>query len=757
MGHVTNRMQTQTLGYPRIGRDRELKRALESHWTGKLDARGLMEVFDSVVEAGWLVQRDAGIDAIAVGGESLYDHVLDWSIRFGLIPERFQGLKGLERTFAMARGLPGIPALEMTKWFDTNYHYLVPKVETDAAPIADFAGYLALIERAVAVLGVRAVPVVLGPFTFLRLAHLGAPLNIELDKLLPLYRELLEALARLGVTEVQIHDPALVLSDASAFRDDVERAYAGLAGSGVRMNLVTYFDDLGEAYPWVVNLPVDLITLDFTRGEALSLIEKYGWPAGKVLAAGVVDGRSIWRVRPGTAQGILNRLKALSAFRDPGTLRLSASSSLQHVPHSAARETALPEALRNVLAFADEKLTELAMLAGGDLASAEAAWAAFEAFAPDDEAVRARVAVLIADDFRRAHPYDERRPQQVALPCLPMTTIGSYPQTREVRQLRARYTRGEITTAEYEAGIDALIAYAIGVQDGLGLDMLVHGEFERTDMVEFFAQKLTGFAFTQHGWVQSFGSRCVRPPIIYADIARPSPMTVREFAVAQSFTAKPVKGMLTGPVTIINWSYPRTDIPRHEIAYQLGLALRDEIADLEAAGAKAVQVDEPALREGLPLKREHWDDYLTWATDAFRLATGKARSETQVHTHMCYSEFGEIQEAIDRLDADVISIENARSDDATLKELAAYGYPREVGPGVYDIHSPVVPTAAFVEEKLRSFLQHLAPERIWVNPDCGLKTRTWAEVLPSLQAMVAAVMRLREELAAADSPQHPGV
>lgn len=756
MDHVTNRMQTQTLGYPRIGRDRELKRALESNWAGKLDARSLMAVFDSVVEAGWITQREAGIDAIAVGGESLYDHVLDWSIRFGLIPERFRGLEGLKRTFAMARGLPGNPALEMTKWFDTNYHYLVPEVEADVTPVADFADYLALIGRARAVLGARAVPVVPGPFTFLRLSHLVAPLGAVLDKLLPLYRELFTALARLGVTEVQIHDPALVLSGVCAFRDDIERAYAGLADSGVRLNLVTYFDDLGDAYPWVANLPVDVLTLDFTRGETLSLIEEYGWPAGKVLAAGVIDGRSIWRVRPGTVQEILSRLQALAAFQVSGTLRLSASSSLQHVPHSAARETGLPEALRNVLAFADEKLTELAMLARGDLAGANAAWATFQAFAPADEAVRARVAALTADDFRRALPYEERRPQQVALPRLPMTTIGSYPQTREVRQLRARYTRGEITTAEYEAGIDALTAYAIGVQDGLGLDMLVHGEFERTDMVEFFAQKLTGFAFTQHGWVQSFGSRCVRPPIIYADIARPKAMTVREFSVAQSFTAKPVKGMLTGPVTIINWSYPRTDIPRHEIAYQLGLALRDEIADLEAAGAKAVQVDEPALREGLPLKREHWDAYLTWATDAFRLATGKALPETQVHTHMCYSEFGEILEAIDRLDADVISIENARSDDATLGELAAYGYPREVGPGVYDIHSPVVPTVAFVEEKLRSFLRHLAPERIWVNPDCGLKTRAWAEVLPSLQAMVAAVMRLREELAPANSSQSPG-
>jgi 5-methyltetrahydropteroyltriglutamate--homocysteine methyltransferase len=739
-------VRTQTLGYPRIGRDRELKRALESYWAGKLDSAGLMAAFHSVVEDGWMTQREAGIDRIAVGGESLYDHVLDWAVRFGLIPARFGALQGLDRLFAMARGVPGIAALEMTKWFDTNYHYLVPEIGAGVVPEADFAGFLELVERARATLGERAVPVVLGPYTLLRLAHLSIPLGVALGKLLPLYRELLASLASLGVTEVQMHEPAFVLSGADEARDEVERIYAGLADAGASLNLVSYYDDLGDAYPWVVQLPVDAITLDFTRGNSLALVEAQGWPTGKVLAAGVIDGRSVWRLRPNEVEDTLRRLRAVPSLQTPGALRLSISSSLQFVPHSASRETALPDPLRGVLAFADEKLGELTALATGDLSGARAAWAAFERFAPADEAVRARVAGLTAGDFRRALSYVERRPKQVALPLLPMTTIGSFPQTREVRQLRSRYTKGEITLAEYEAGIDALTAYAIGVQDGLGLDMLVHGEFERTDMVEFFAQKLTGFAFTQHGWVQSFGSRCVRPPIIYADISRPAPMTVREFAVGQSFTSKPVKGMLTGPVTIINWSYPRADIPRQEIAYQLGLALRDEIADLEAAGAKAVQVDEPALREGLPLKRDRWGIYLAWATDAFRLATCKALPETQVHTHMCYSEFGEILEAIDRLDADVISIENARSDDATLRDLAIYGYPREVGPGVYDIHSPVVPAAAFVEAKVRSFLAHLAPERIWVNPDCGLKTRTWAEVLPSLRAMVEAVAKVRAEL-----------
>ena len=660
-----------------------------------------------------------------------------------MIPERFRGLEGLDRTFAMARGAPGIAALEMTKWFDTNYHYLVPEIDADTTPGPAYDDFLLVVSRARGVLGDRAVPIVLGPITLLRLSRLDIPFGEALAALLPLYHQLLSSLADMGVTEVQIHEPILVLTGAEALRESVEGAFADLAGASLALNLVTYFDDLGESFPWITHLPVKAISLDFTRGDNAALVQRYGWPTDKVLAAGVVDGRSVWRIRPNEVSDLIADLERVLAARQGAGLRIGASSSLQFVPYTTIPETRLADELRGVLAFADEKLDELRSLARSDLASADAAWSVFNAFAPADEIVQARIAALRPADFERALTYRERRPRQVSLPLFPMTTIGSFPQTREVRRLRAQYRRGEITEAAYEAGIDAFIAYAVGAQDGLGLDMLVHGEFERTDMVEYFAQKLTGFAFTEHGWVQSFGSRCVRPPIIYADITRPAPMTVREFAVAQSFTEKPVKGMLTGPVTIINWSYPRVDIPHRQIAYQLALALRDEIADLEAAGAQAVQVDEPALREGLPLKRERWESYLGWAIDSFRLATGRANPETQVHTHMCYSEFGEILEAIDRLDADVISIENARSDDATLGELAAYGYPREVGPGVYDIHSPVVPTEAFVEEKLRSFLRHLDPERIWVNPDCGLKTRTWAEVLPSLQHMVEAVRTVR--------------
>lgn len=736
-------LQTQTLGYPRIGRDREMKRALEAFWKGKLDESGLMQVFWDVAEDGWRAQLDAGLDYIGVGYSTLYDQMLDWAVRFNLVAPRFRDLSGLARYFAMARGLPGVPALDMTKWFDTNYHYLVPEIDTTTTPQAHFADFLAQIRRAQAVLGARAVPIVIGPVTLLRLARLDADVNFAalLSALTPLYAALLRELQALGVPEVQLHEPALVLGDAADYRAAFEATYAELATVGLALNLVTYFDDLGETYPWATRLPVQTLTLDFTRGDNLALIRAHGWPQEKTLAAGLVDGRSVWRIRPAETVTRLDALRALAP-----TLRLSASASLQFVPYSAAAETALPAALRGVLAFAGEKLGELSALAAGDTGAAEAAWTAFRAFAPADARVQAQVAALTPADFGRAQTYAERRPQQVQLPPFPTTTIGSFPQTEAVRRLRARVRKGEITQAEYDTGVDAFIAYTMGVQDALGLDVPVHGEFERSDMVEYFAEKLTGFAFTQNGWVQSFGSRYVRPPIIYTDVTRPAAMTVREFKVAQSFTAKPVKGMLTGPVTILNWSYPRGDISRREIALQLALVLRDEIADLEAAGARIIQVDEPALREGLPLKRQRRDEYLAWAVDAFRLATGKALPPTQIHTHMCYSEFGDILDAIDRLDADVISIENARSGDEMLRALADYGYPREVGPGVYDIHSPVTPSVDFITAKLRSFAQHLPPAQLWVNPDCGLKTRTWAEVIPALKGIMAAVQVLRETL-----------
>ncbi|MGC9467651.1 MAG: 5-methyltetrahydropteroyltriglutamate--homocysteine S-methyltransferase [Anaerolineae bacterium] len=743
---TADRIVTQTLGYPRIGKDREVKRALERYWKGSVGADALMETFWETAEASWTAQMAAGIDCVAVGSATLYDQMLDWAVRLGLVPQRFRALEGLDRYFAMARGVPGIAALEMTKWFDTNYHYLVPEIDDGDYLAPDFDDFLHLVKQARSVLGDRAVPVVIGPVTLLQLSRLSIDFAAALKGLLPRYRALLDTLAETGVAEVQIHEPALVLSNADDLRAHYEAAYATLAESDIRINLVTYFDDLGDAFPWAVRLPVDVISLDFTRGENLSLVKEHGWPLDKTLAAGVVDGRSVWRIRPDEVTGLLSALEDLAPLRARGRLRVGASSSLQFVPYDARCEIELPPALRGVLAFAEQKLEEIRAVADHDLGGRDEPWAAFYAFAPADDAVQARVKGLSQEDFARAMSYEARRPLQVSLPLFPTTTIGSFPQTPEVRRHRARFRRGEITAADYEMGIDAFIAYAVGVQDGIGLDMIVHGEFERSDMVEYFAEKMTGFAFTRHGWVQSFGSRYVRPPIIYGDVARPLPMTTREFVVAQALTDRPVKGMLTGPVTIINWSYPRTDTSREEIAYQIALALRDEIADLEAVGARVVQVDEPALREGLPLKEDRWETYLTWAVNAFRLTTARAKPETQIHTHMCYSEFGDIIGAIDRLDADVISIENARSDDATLRELAEYGYPREVGPGVYDIHSPVVPDAAFIEGKVRSFVRHLSPEKIWINPDCGLKTRAWDEVIPALRHMVEVAWRLRVEM-----------
>ena len=739
---------TQTLGYPRIGADRELKKALEGYWKGKVAADELLETFHAVQKQSAEAQLAANIDRIGVGDGTLYDHVLDWTIRLGFIPDRFKTFEGLELYFAMARGAAGVPALELTKWYDTNYHYLVPEIEKGAHASANFEHFIEVIRYAQSILGERAVPIVLGPVTFLSLAHLELLFDEVLDEIIPLYVDLLSQLAELGVPEVQLHEPRLVLDDAAELEPHYRKTYQALAKVGLPINLVTYFDDLGETYSWTVDLPVAAVSLDFTRGDNLSLIEKHGWPKDKELCVGIVDGRNIWSVQLDTVHETLKRV------RQQAEVRVSASSSLQFVPYRASREQHLPGRLKGVLAFAEEKLAEIVLIGnvanGGsaerEIESSERAWSDYHNFAEGEPGVREQIRQLEAESYERQSTYADRRSKQVTLPPFPITTIGSFPQTVEVRRLRGRYKRGEITQEQYEAGVDSWIGYTIGTQEGMGLDVLVHGEFERSDMVEFFAEKMTGFAFTDKGWVQSYGNRYVRPPIIWGDLRRTEAMTVREFEVAQSFTEKPVKGMLTGPVTILNWSYPRTDISHKDVAFQLALALREEIADLEAAGARVIQVDEPALREGLPLKQAQWDEYLDWAVVAFRLATGGARDETQVHTHMCYAEFGDIYSAIDGLNADVISIENARSGDETIRELAEYGYSREVGPGVYDVHTSNIPEVDQVKARLKAFSEHLNPEQIWVNPDCGLKTRNWDEVLPALGAMAEAARQARKEL-----------
>jgi len=740
-------IQTATLGYPRIGRNREVKKALEAFWSHKSEAETLLQTVQDVEFANWKTQLEAGIDRIGIGDTTLYDHVLDWSVRLGLIPDRFRHLSGLDQYFAMARGKDGIPALEMTKWFDTNYHYLVPEIDRTFQP-ADFGDFLETVHRAQTLLDDRAVPIVLGPLTLLRLSRLELNLEQTVSYLCDRYLVLLRELKNLGVVGVQIHEPALVLGDANNFKELYQSTYDSLHRVGLPMHLVTYFDDLGATYPWVMELPVAGISLDFTRGRNLDLLQQHGFPADKQLGVGIVDARNIWKIRP---ESVLSTLETIHGITP--NIRLHPSSSLQFVPYDAMRETKLPEPLRNVLSFAEQKLEEVVILAqtlagddpGDRLAVVQTQWQTFEQFSPVNSAVQDRLRNLTVNHLERAMPYEQRKKLQPTLPPFPTTTIGSFPQTSEVRQLRVKLKRGEITQAEYEAAIDAEIAKCIQIQEEAGLDVLVHGEFERTDMVEFFGQQLSGFAFTEHGWVQSYGSRCVRPPIIYGDVVRTQPMTIREFKVAQSLTDKIMKGMLTGPVTMINWSFTRTDIPRSEQAMQIALALREEVADLEAAGAKMVQIDEPALREGLPLKPERWNEYLSWAVDAFRLAAGVAKPETQIHTHMCYSEFGDIIQHIEHLDADVLSIENSRSNNETLFEITDAGYQHQVGNGVYDVHSPAVPSTELMVQQLKTGIANLPIEQIWVNPDCGLKTRRWEEVIPSLKNMVEAAKIIREE------------
>ena len=772
------KIQTATLGYPRIGKNREVKKALEAFWNGKIGSQSLLQTVKEVEEVNWKTQLDAGIDKIGVGDTTLYDHILDWTFRFGLIPERFQQFSGLERYFAMARGKEGIPALEMTKWFDTNYHYLVPEI-TSGALRADWSDFIERVSRAQQILGKRAIPIVFGPCTLLRLSKLDLNIDTAISQLIPLYTDLLTELKSLGISEVQIHEPALVLGDANNWKEHYQAVYKSLSRLEILLNLVTYFDDLGETYSWVMDLPVNAISLDLTRGGNLELIKTYGFPEDKRLGVGIVDARNIWQICP---EEVIPKLETIKDV--VRKFEVQPSASLQFVPYDATRETQLPEALRNVLSFAEQKLQEVVFLAQKitvcdakynheplvnfnrnnsqnqskfdatkltvtyykkDQKTIETAWEKFRRFSPINQIVQQQLKSLTTKDFERNLSYDLRCSLQISLPAFPTTTIGSFPQTSDVRKLRVRYKRGEISQEDYQTAIKAQILECIKIQEEAGLDVLVHGEFERTDMVEYFGQQLQGFAFTQNGWVQSYGSRCVRPPIIYGDVIRTQAMTVDEFTYAQSLTEKPVKGMLTGPVTMINWSYTRTDISRQEQAFQIALALRDEVADLEAAGAKIIQIDEPALREGLPLKTKRWNEYLSWAVDSFKLSAGIAKPGTQIHTHMCYSEFGDIITDIERLDADVLSIENSRSNNETLYELTDGGYSKQVGNGVYDVHSPAIPTTEQMLSQLRTGIANLPVKQIWVNPDCGLKTRRWEEVIPALKNMVSAAKKLREE------------
>ena len=764
-------VQATNLGYPRIGRSRELKKALEQFWSGKISEDALLEQAASLRKQHWLLQQSLGLQHIPSNDFSLYDQVLDTIAMVGAVPERYSWHESkveLSTYFAMARGMEhdqeqaeAIPAMEMTKWFDTNYHYIVPEF----APQQSFhlSSTKAVDEfREAKSLGVHTRPVLLGPISFLLLGKTHQqdvpPLTL-LDNLLPVYEEVLKALAEAGADWIQLDEPCLALDQDFDVAAVFQKTYArlGAVSPALRLLLATYFGNLGSSLSSVLQLPVAAIHLDLIRAPEQLQQALAEAPASLTLSLGLVDGRNVWRTEfDAVLEQIGQAVQALGSER----VLIAPSCSLLHVPVDLAQETRLDDELKQWLAFAQQKIEEIVLLTH---ASNEGSGAIAEQLEDNrrafqqrrrsprihDEAVAGRVQAVLGQRVQRKTSFAERREQQHArlhLPLLPTTTLGSYPQTGDVRAARAAFKSGKLDKAGYEAFLRSEIERTIRFQEELGLDVLVHGEFERSDMVEYFAEQLAGFLFTQHGWVQSYGSRCVRPPVIYGDVSRPGPMTVRWSSFAQSLTERPVKGMLTGPVTILQWSFVRDDQPRSETCYQLALALHDEVLDLEAAGIAVIQIDEPALREGLPLRRADWQEYLTWAVNCFRLASAGVRADTQIHSHMCYSEFNDIIDAIGGMDADVLSIEASRSQLELLHAFITYHYPNEIGPGVYDIHSPRIPSRQEYEDSLQQVLQVLPTAQIWVNPDCGLKTRRWEEVRPALTNMVAAAQSLRSTL-----------
>ncbi|AWR86665.1 5-methyltetrahydropteroyltriglutamate--homocysteine S-methyltransferase [Meiothermus taiwanensis] len=761
---------THILGFPRIGPRRELKFALEKYWRGEIGADELEAVGRQLRAQHWALQKEAGLAFLTVGDFAYYDHVANHLQWLGCEPARF-GFRGdepeLDRYFIMARGLArdgedpqaGRPALEMTKWFDTNYHYLVPEFLPETEFALRSERLFREIEEARA-LGHPIKVVLLGPLTFLWLGKEKAPgfSRLELlERLLPVYEALLARLRDEGVAWVQLDEPILGLDLSPEWRVAFAPAYRRLGAAGIPILLATYFSPLMENLELACELPVAGLHIDAVRAreEALPAAERL--PSERVLSLGIVDGRNVWRT---DLEAALALLRPVLARRKE--LWLAPSASLLHVPYSLEKETQLDPELRSWLAFAQEKLGELKTLQQallGDPAAEPALAEARRALASrqtsprvHNPAVAERLKNLPPDADRRRSPFQVRRALQRArfdLPLLPTTTIGSFPQTPGIRAPRAAYKRGKLSWEEYEAAMKREIAHAIAVQEELGLDVLVHGEAERNDMVEYFAEQLEGFCFTENGWVQSYGSRCVKPPIVYGDVARPRPMTVSWATYAQSLTQKPVKGMLTGPVTLLQWSFVRDDQPRFLTAYQIALAIRDEVQDLERAGIGIIQIDEPALREGLPLRRAQQEEYLEWATRAFRLAASGVADETQIHTHMCYSEFNDILPQIAAMDADVITIEASRSDMELLAGFGKFRYPNEIGPGVYDVHSPRVPSVEEIVRLIQKALAVIPAENLWVNPDCGLKTRGWPETQAALRNMVEAAHQARSLLPSA--------
>ncbi|HVY03385.1 MAG TPA: 5-methyltetrahydropteroyltriglutamate--homocysteine S-methyltransferase [Caulobacterales bacterium] len=764
-------LQVATLGTPRIGPRRELKRALESFWSGKTSEAELLEAAAGLRAANWARQKKRGVSIIPSNDFSLYDHVLDTSCMVGAIPSAYGWNGGgvpLSIYFALARGAQGddhdhahshegSSAQEMTKWFDTNYHYMVPEFSkgqtfalSSRKPIDEY--------REAKALGFETRPVLLGPVTFLKLGKSrdGAEPPALLDRLAPVYGEVLRELSAAGAQWVQIDEPCLALDLSAAERNALTHAYDMLseAAPGLKIMLASYFGAFGANLATALALPVAGLHLDLVRAP-----EQLGEVVSKargdlVLSLGVLDGRNIWRA---DLPALLDTLEPAVATLGAARVEIAPSCSLLHVPIDLDLEKDIDSDLKSWLAFSLQKMDELTALAkalgegraaAAETLAASAAAAAARNSSPKvhDAKVAVRVAAVTEAMSKRRSAYSARAALQrkaFALPAYPTTTIGSFPQTDDVRKARAAHDKGDLSDGEYENFLREETARAIKWQEDVGLDVLVHGEFERNDMVQYFGEQLSGFAFTKHAWVQSYGSRYVRPPILFGDVSRPKPMTVAWWQYAQSLTKKPMKGMLTGPVTILNWSFVRDDIPRAAACRQIALAIRDEVHDLEAAGACMIQIDEAALREGLPLRRSDWKTYLDWAVECFRLAASGVKDETQIHTHMCYSEFNDIIDAIAAMDADVISIETSRSKMELLDAFKTFKYPNEIGPGVYDIHSPRVPNVGEMTGLLQHARARLAPEQIWVNPDCGLKTRGWTEVRPALVNMVAAARELR--------------
>ena len=750
-------------GYPRVGAKRELKFAVEAYWKGAKSEAELQETAAEIRRLNWATQKAAGADLVPVGDFSFYDHVLDLLCTLGGIPSRF-GFDAanltLEQYFQLARGNATQMAMEMTKWFDTNYHFIVPEWSADTSFKVNAKNLIAQIKEAKAQ-GHDIKPTLVGPIT---LTYLGKKKEdfgcriekILLPKLLPAYAQLLRELAAEGVDWIQIDEPILATDVAQVWLDAFAPVYKELANTGVRIILGTYFAGVAEHVKLLGSLPVHGVHIDCVRAPEQLAVFAEQFPTNKVLSVGLIDGRNVWKANLTQVIDTLEPMKA----KFQNNLWIAPSCSLLHSPQDLAVEEKLNGEIKSWMAFAAQKLVELGVVKralehGKDSVAAELK--ASDAAAADratnklihNDAVKARLANLPKGADQRKSPFAERIKAQQAwmnLPILPTTTIGSFPQTTEIRHARAAFKKGELSAADYDAAMKKEIAYCVEVQEKLNIDVPVHGEAERNDMVEYFGEQLQGYCFTQFGWVQSYGSRCVKPPIIFGDVSRPNPMTVYWSTYAQSLTKRPMKGMLTGPVTMFKWSFVRNDIPLSEVAKQIALALNDEVLDLEKAGIKVIQIDEPAIREAMPLKKSQWKEFLDWACESFRLSSTGAEDSTQIHTHMCYSEFNDILDAIASMDADVITIETSRSDMELLTAFGDFKYPNDIGPGVYDIHSPRVPTDAEVEHLLRKAMEVVPVERLWVNPDCGLKTRGWKETLEQLEVMMRVTEKLRAEL-----------